>query len=752
MNNLGLEMSIYEIIAAVKKQMQQYGIDTSYEPKASGSIERFKINGTSGKCGWVVICGQGKNAHAAFGDWSKQLTGTWTSFDENKLTIDEHIQYKKERDEINKIRRDEERKHQEEKRKEAESIYSKLQNTKHHPYCEKKKISVSGTKYAKEISLVSQDGKSYCLENCLVVPYTTVSGRFMTMQIINWAGNKIFFGGAPKKGSMVLMGENSLNKIIVGEGFSTVKTIYDAIGGFCVAAGDCGNLMSVCEELRKQYPSKEIIIAADNDQYGEKNAGVIAAKKVCETVKNTRFIAPEFSILDDKPTDFNDLLVMFGVDELKNQLLDGDLISIDDSYTIESTKIDGSVFIEPLPDMTMGSNPKPKSTIENFITMMDRLNIDIRYNVIKKENEIIIPYESFSSDNAQNASFARILSRCAQFNFPTAQVGDFITYIAENNKYNPVKHWIDQESWDGVDRLSELLGTITPKEIISLENGEKLHESFIKRWMVQAVASAYSEDGLAGGGVLVLQGDQNLGKTTWLRRLVGDQRDLFKDGVVLRLDRKDDVKQAVSYWIVELGELDGTFNKSEASALKAFLTNDKDELRQAYARKSSNFARRTVFCASVNPEQFLKDPTGNRRYWTIACEGIDTMKDINMQQVWAQVYELWQSGYKPYLDHNEYDAMMGNNEKFAESNPITEMIQTKLNWSASIREWRWITATELLLEMDLIKPSQADLKTASSSVKKLNEGKIKRSNGRNLIFTPPLIDGIDRSFQKLRAI
>lgn len=744
-------MSIYEVIAAVQIAMQENGIETNYEPKATGDIERFKIRGKSGKCGWVVIDGSGKFPHAAFGDWSTSFTGKWTSFNESKLNIDEHKQYLKEVRENEKKRREAERKFQDEKRKEVEVIVSNLKDAKTHEYATKKKISLGGMKYAESMDLVSSEGNPYQLKECLVIPYTNVQGRIMTMQIIS-GKSKIFFGGAPKKGSMVLMGDNSLDKIIVGEGFSTVRTVYDALGGFCVAAGDCGNLLPVCEELRKQYPSKEIIIIADNDQYKDKNVGVDAAKNVAEKVKNVRIVIPVFKDKENQPTDFNDLLVEFGEDELMNQLGEADLLAGIEDFEVNGSYIDDSIFITPLPDMGTGSNPKPKSTIENFIVMMQRLKINIRYNVIKKESEIIIPYESYSSDNAQNASLARILSRCAQFNFPTAQVNEFIGYIAENNKYNPVIDWIESDAWDGVDRLSDLIKTIKPKEFIKLDNGDYLHESFIKRWMVQAIASAYSQDGLAGGGVLVLQGDQNLGKTTWLRRLVGDQRDLFKDGVVLRLDKKDDVKQAVSYWIVELGELDGTFNKSEASALKAFLTNDKDELRQAYARKANNFARRTVFCASVNPEQFLKDPTGNRRYWTVACESIDNEAVINMQQVWAQVHQLWLSGYKPFLESCEYDAMMGNNEKFAESNPITELVQTKLNWSANVKDWRWVTATEVLLELDLLKPTQAELKVASASIKKLNEEKSKRSNGKNLLYVPPLMDALDRSYSKLRAL
>jgi putative DNA primase/helicase len=72
------------------------------------------------------------------------------------------------------------------------------------------------------------------------------------------------------------------------------------------------------------------------------------------------------------------------------------------------------------------------------------------------------------------------------------------------------------------------------------------------------------------------------------------------------------VMSAVSHWVVELGELDSTFKKSDVSVLKAFITRRQDKLRRPYARRDSVFPRRTVFAGTVNDYQFLHDNTGNR--------------------------------------------------------------------------------------------------------------------------------------------
>jgi putative DNA primase/helicase len=92
-----------------------------------------------------------------------------------------------------------------------------------------------------------------------------------------------------------------------------------------------------------------------------------------------------------------------------------------------------------------------------------------------------------------------------------------------------------------------------------------------------------------------------------------------------------------SNWIVELGELDATFRKSDLAQLKGFLTKNKDSLRRPYARKESSFARRTVFAGTVNDFHFLHDRAGNRRFWPVDIVSIDRDRSINYQQLWAQI-------------------------------------------------------------------------------------------------------------------
>lgn len=388
----------------------------------------------------------------------------------------------------------------------------------------------------------------------------------------------------------------------------------------------------------------------------------------------------------------------------------------------------------PLPDMS--PRFKPMATIENVSEICTRLNVTIRYNVISKEEELLIPGESYSVDNMANASFAWLQSWCARFNMPTEKLGDFVTYLAERNLYNPVAQWVGSKPWDGVSRLEAFCDTIKAHGEEDDPIIKNMKRTLMKRWMISAIAAAYQPNGVSAHGVLVLQGDQYVGKTKWFKSLVPEELGLSQDGMMLRPDDKDSVKQAVSFWLVELGELDATFRKSDIAALKAFLTRKNDVLRRAYARKESHFARRTVFFASVNPQQFLHDPTGNRRYWTISAREIDHSHNLDMQQVWAEVLALFNAGETYFLLPEEMAALNHSNEEFTVIDPILERLQTSYNWASDKASWEWKSATDILIQIGMDRPTQSDCTKAAGYIRQLNGSNARRTSKGRMMLVP----------------
>jgi putative DNA primase/helicase len=358
--------------------------------------------------------------------------------------------------------------------------------------------------------------------------------------------------------------------------------------------------------------------------------------------------------------------------------------------------------------------------------------VTVRYNVISKEEELLIPNAAFSVDNRQNASLAWLASWCSRFRMRTDKLGDYVTYLADQNQFNPVAQWITSKPWDGVSRLADLCATIT-----STDND--LRDVLMKRWLLSAVAAAFNHDGVSAHGVLVLQGSQYLGKTKWFKQLVPAHLGVVQDGMMLRPDDRDSVKQVCSFWLVELGEIDATFRKSDIAALKSFITKKNDVLRRAYARKESTYARRTVFFGSVNPKQFLHDPTGNRRYWTIEATNIDHSHDIDMQQLWAEVLSMYHAGEGYYLLPEEMDRLNHHNQDYSVSDPVVERIQTRLDWEAPETQWIWKSATEVLIDVGVDRPTQADLTKASQAIREMNKDQSRRTKVSRQLKVPPLM-------------
>ena len=212
---------------------------------------------------------------------------------------------------------------------------------------------------------------------------------------------------------------------------------------------------------------------------------------------------------------------------------------------------------------------------------------------------------NIAQDNSDNVALTEITSLCVRNGLLPGLVRDYVDAIADRQRINPVRDWIDSKPWDGQDRLVALQETLTVRDDFPTE----LRDLLIRKWLRSAVAAAILEEGFRCRGVLTLQGDQSIGKTSWVLSLLPPelQKELLKVDHHLDPNNKDSILSAVSHWIVEIGELDSSFNK-DVARLKGFLTSNADKVRRPYARSDSEYARRTVFCATVNQTTFLNRP------------------------------------------------------------------------------------------------------------------------------------------------
>jgi putative DNA primase/helicase len=372
----------------------------------------------------------------------------------------------------------------------------------------------------------------------------------------------------------------------------------------------------------------------------------------------------------------------------------------------------------------------PIDTLENLEYMLAQYGITARYNVISKEVEVSIPGAQFSQDNHMEACLATIGSLCSRNRMPRANVTGYITTLADAIKYNPAADWIDSKPWDGVDRIEPLADTLDPRDA-------ELARLLLRKWMVGAVAAVFEARGFAMQGVIVLLGEQNLGKTTWIKHMAEFDEKLVKEAAVLNTADKDSIKQVVSYWLVELGELEATFSKSDITALRGFITQQVDEIRLPYARASSKFPRRTAFLASVNDRTYLRDETGNRRYWTIDCgPEMNAMHDIDMQQAWAQAKTLYLAGAQHHLSKEDNARLAESNIGYTERNPLEDLIYHRFDWSKPAASK--MAAAEVCIQIGYDKPTSKQAKDAATILRKLTGSEPKKSNGRLVFAVPPL--------------
>jgi len=239
-------------------------------------------------------------------------------------------------------------------------------------------------------------------------------------------------------------------------------------------------------------------------------------------------------------------------------------------------------------------------------------------------------------------------------------------------------------------------------------------------------------------GILIFTGAQGMGKTSWFKRLVPEGSELALDGFLLDPNNKDSVRTAISHWLVELGEIDSTFRKSDLSALKAFVTRPTDKLRKPYGRDDSNYPRRTVFFGSVNDREFLMDATGNRRYWVIEPTAIDYLHDFDMQQVWAEAYMHYKGGMKWWLTPEEEAELNMSNSEYEATDPIEELLLDRFDFFGKDKHLsKAMTATDILQDIGFINIKRGDAMKVARFVEKITGEKSRKSHGKKVFDMPP---------------
>ena len=670
--------------------MQEQGMEP--DPKTGlvfdGSIGRAYVNlgGERKLSGWYQLWIEQSVPFGRVGDYRismDQPTAIWKPENRKRQTIT-----KAEREEIERLQKEVEIKKAakySKAAKRAQGIWDGAAPCERHAYLERKQVLSYGLR---------QDEKGL-----LMIPLLDINLSVVGLQYINDDGTKRFLTGSKKSGSFFILGQEilkSADTIYYAEGYATAASIHKDMSLPVFVAFDAYNLSAVAETVFETLKDRKHIFIADNDdsQTGEKEA-----VKACKWITKNKGVAEVH--MPETKGDYND-----------HRVVSGEVLP-----ALQNVDVPTEV------DFTKSEKGRMLNIKDNVLGVMKTHSIDCNYNVIKKRMEIDIPNTSFIADMKEEASLVEIEDRCIKMGVPHTRVRDYLKVLA--NEYNPVVEWIDSEPWDGASRLQDFLDTITSSTPTALK------DMLLKKWLISCVAAAYEPKGVELEGILVFQGAQGLGKTLWFKRLCDYNKGWLLEGATLNPSDKDSVKRAVSHWIVELGEIESTFKKSDIDQLKAFVTAKTDELRLPYDRAFTTYQRRTAFYASVNAREFLTDSSGNRRFWCISVTDINVNHGIDMQQLWAEVKEtLYVQGQKNwFLSPDERELLQDSNEGYRTQSSVEDLLLQHVNFGSE--HTKPVQMTKLLRDLGIGNPRMPDFKDAARVL--FERGvEPRRSNGKKV--------------------
>ena len=312
-------------------------------------------------------------------------------------------------------------------------------------------------------------------------------------------------------------------------------------------------------------------------------------------------------------------------------------------------------------------------------------------------------------------------------------VSVFMNRIAEENNYNPFTEMlIENENNSSLEENQLLIQKLfNCLEIDCSKEDKEYYFTIFFKWMLNVVKMAFNsfENNFSSQGVLVLQGDQGLKKTTFCRNLIPDRK-LFKSDESLDPSNKDSIITNTKYILVEWGELDSTL-KSEQASLKRFITAEADEYRAPYGRCTEKYPRRTSYVGTVNKRDFLKDETGSRRFWVIPLKKIDIekQKKIDMPKLWGAVYSVWKSGkVKEYLIDDELAALKKVNSTFNYENDTSIVLKDNIDWSMPKEQWRVYKTVQIANALGLHEKKKIDIELTRMG----HEKKVRKVNGKSV--------------------
>ena len=324
---------------------------------------------------------------------------------------------------------------------------------------------------------------------------------------------------------------------------------------------------------------------------------------------------------------------------------------------------------------------KVKDTLDNIVLILQR-DEGLRSIAFNRHRDGIdakdgLPWSQIKDgwNDSDNAALKVYLNRSYGVYSPT-KTKDAVLAVAASRAYHPVREYLESlPAWDGTKRVDALL-----MDYFGAENNSYT-EAVIRKTLVAAVARIY-HPGTKFDSVLILNGPQGIGKSTFFAKLAGTW---FSDSLSLTDMRdKSGPEKLQGYWILELGELAG-MRKADVETVKSFISRVDDKYRASYGLNVESHPRQCVIVGSTNAESgFLRDITGNRRFWPVRISGSGGKKPWQLGkedvgQIWAETIAIYKTGEKLYLEGQDADIAMSEQADAMEADEREGLVRDYLD-------------------------------------------------------------------------
>lgn len=636
---------------------------------ADGVLHRVPHDGDKGtkRTGWY-ICHEHRRADGsvavfgAYGDWRTQETKT-LAVDWRGVSEEEREATKARMRELRKTAELERAQAAKQAADKAAKLWPRLPESGASAYLERKRVGAHGLRFARG--------------GMVVMPLRSMDGRLRGLQWIGADGSKRFSTGMRMDGSCHVIGDDEGQPIALAEGYATAAIVYQATGWLTIVCCHAGNLKPVAQAARVKYGAqRELVICADHDTnpgtsfaIGERKAadaaaavGATVALACVDTYKAElrAHTQPESVRLDaglraalegGAPGDWNDVARAYGLKATRAALL----AAREAGLAVPASED------EPPPPADEGAHWRMEAARAS----------DNWRRATQRACELVLEHDP---DWKDVLAFDELVSEPVKLSappWPGGQAGDWNDYDtaeliswfgrkyglepagqtlanalivrARRRPFHPIREWLESLPYRGTSVLDIWL-----REAMQGKEDPEYMRIVGRRWLISAVARVM-QPGCKADLCLILEGEQGLMKSTALHILFqpwySDQPIQFGD--------KDSYLAVRGILCLELAEMDA-WRKADHSTAKAFISQRVDRYRPPYGHRMMTIPRQCVLAGTTNQREYLRDPSGNRRYLPVRCGPVDTdFLREHREDLFAEALMAYRAGEPWWLEEGE---------------------------------------------------------------------------------------------------